>query len=898
MTPPDEHLLNTGLHDWFEQQVARRPDAVAVRDTNTSVSYRALSVRVDSIAALLAARDLRSEQPVGVLMSRTWDLIAVLLGILKAGGCYVPLDPDDPPDRNQRIVSGAACEWVLGEAPLLERLRPHLTDTGSTAALVAIERPGSPGDSVAGPQPSPASAPGGRRLAYILFTSGSTGMPKGVEVEHRSVVHLLLAMQDWFAFTEADRYLAVSTIGFDISVAEIFLPLITGGTVVLRDRKLLMEPRRLADEIRSEGVTVFQTGPSVWSILLDEVQDFPRVRVAITTGEAVAPALAARLVDRGELVWNLYGPTETTVWATGHRLDRAAQPVSSASRVSAPIGVPLPKVLARVLDDQLQLVAPGSEGELWIGGEAVARGYCRNPELTRERFRILGTDGGRFYKTGDVVLQDAQGVLHYFGRNDDQIKVRGVRIEPMEVESALLTHPGVSQAAATWFEGSEGSRSIIAGVVPRPHVTLTASDLHEHAARRLTPAMIPARFVFLDALPQTPSGKVDRKAIRARAASLATGVEAKPESGTTETERRLIAIWESTLNLRPIRRMDHFFTIGGDSLSAVTMMLEVESLYGITLPVRVIFEVPTLDQFAARVDRVRGNPDDLGNATFIFPLSQQGRGNPVFFSSVDLRMAHRGYWTPDCPLYSIALWAQGSGFIQARSLEEVAAGHIERMRALQPRGPYRLAGYSFGGLVALEMAQQLRAAGETVEMLFLLDPSSNFGRETWAEARARRLNRPGTSIPAVQHEPGPLARIWFGGYERVRSVFASLWHWLNYWVVHLHGRSPNPLSTRLLPRNRWPAFWYIAKRLGKSYKPLPYDGPAIAVFVAREQQYKAWKPLLGPAAELLVIPANHLELFSEPARSAWLEPLKTRLDGRPSTPASGGARSPLSTPPR
>ena len=245
-----------------------------------------------------------------------------------------------------------------------------------------------------------------------------------------------------------------------------------------------MEPRRLADEIRSEGVTVFQTGPSVWSILLDEVQDFPRVRVAITTGEAVAPALAARLVDRGE-------PCGTFTVRRNHGLGDRAPPRSRGStrffrvpgfrshRRSAS------QVLARVLDDQLQLVAPGSEGELWIGGEAVARGLLPNPELTQERFRILGTDGGRFYKTGDVVLQDAQGVLHYFGRNDDQIKVRGVRIEPMEVESALLTHPGVSQAAATWFEGSEGSRSIIAGVVPRPHVT--PHRLGSARARRPSP---------------------------------------------------------------------------------------------------------------------------------------------------------------------------------------------------------------------------------------------------------------------------------------------------------------------------------------------------------------------------------------------------------------------------
>lgn len=888
MIPPDDRLLNTGLHELFEQQAARCPDAVAIRDGREPLTYRDLSARARSIATLLTARGLRPEQPVGVLMSRTSDLIAVLLGILQAGGCYVPLDPDDPPERNRRIVSGAACELVLGQASLLDPFRPLLQDTEHRASLIPVESGcGLPENDAGIPASSP-PAPGGRRLAYILFTSGSTGTPKGVEVEHRAVVNLLLAMREWFAFTESDRFLAVSTIGFDISVAEIFLPLITGATMILRDRKLLMEPRRLAEEIRAEGVTVFQTGPSVWTVLLDEVPDFPRVRVAITTGEAIPPALALRLADRGDLVWNLYGPTETTVWATGHRLDRSTRATPTSSKVSAPIGRPLPNLEVQVLDDRLQPVGPGKEGELWVGGEALARGYCRNPELTQERFQVLETNGGRLYKTGDVVLQDASGVLHYFGRNDDQIKVRGVRIEPMEVESALLTHPQVSQTAATWFESAAGSRSIVAAVLLKPGTPVTAAGLHAHLSVRLTPAMIPSRFVFVDALPRTPSGKVDRKAIRAHATNAAPAdeVEAVSENGATETERQLMVIWERTLNLRPVRRTDHFFTIGGDSLSAVTMMLEVESLYGITLPVRVIFEVPTLDGFAARVDRLRRNPDDLGNATFIFPLSQQGRGNPVFFSSVDLRMAHRDLWTPDCPLYSISLWAQGSGFIQATSVEELAAAHIERVRTLQPQGPYRLAGYSFGGLVALEMAHQLRAAGEGVEMLFLLDPSSNFGKETWTEARARRLRRPGAPARVPRPAPGPLAQFWFAGYECIRSVGAGTRQWLNYWIVHLHGRSPNPVSARILPRNRWPAFWYVAKRLGKSYTPRPYDGPAIAVFVAREQQYEAWRKLLGPAAEIQIINADHSEVFAEPARSAWLEPLKVRLDGsmRPQNP--------------
>ena len=398
---------------------------MAIRDGSGSVSYRVMPARVDAIAALLTSRGLQPEQPVGVLMSRTADLIAVLLGILQAGGCYVPLDPDDPPERNRRILSGAACELVLGQATLLEPFRAHLQDSTKRATLISVEPGcGLPANN-AGTPANHVSAPGGKRLAYILFTSGSTGAPKGVEVEHRSVVNLLLAMRDWFAFSESDRYLAISTLGFDISVAEIFLPLITGATMVLRDRKLLMEPRRLAEEIRSEGVTVFQTGPSVWSILLDEVADFPKVRVAITTrgGDPARTRAPARRPGRSRLEsLRTHGDHGLGHWTPA---GPGCPSIASSSKVSAPIGLAPPNVAARVLDEQQQPVAPGVEGELWIGGDAVAWGYCRNPELTWERFQILGATGGRFYRTGDVVLQDAQGVLHYFGRNDDQIKVRG-----------------------------------------------------------------------------------------------------------------------------------------------------------------------------------------------------------------------------------------------------------------------------------------------------------------------------------------------------------------------------------------------------------------------------------------------------------------------------------------
>jgi amino acid adenylation domain-containing protein len=901
MTMTDVGVLEENLFTLFAHQAVRRPDAPAVLDHTGTTSYAALAARACVIADALTQQGLAPEQPVGVLMHRTSDLLATLLGILRAGGCYVPLDPDDPPERTRRIVTGAGCELVLGHKPLLAELRSDMraaADPAEPFVLLDVERFAAASAVGAGSEsPDPRSGlphldpPGGHRLAYVLFTSGSTGTPKGVEVEHRSVVNLLLAARHLFGFTESDRYLATSTVGFDISVAELFLPLITGGAVVLRDRELLLDPRRLAEEIRGHGVTVFQTGPSVWSVVLAEVADFPRLRVAISTGEAIAPDLARRLVDVGDAAWNLYGPTEATVWATGHRLERDATGRPVRSSVSAPIGRALANVEVRVLDEKGAPVPAGAEGELWIGGAALARGYRGNERLTRERFVAVGDDGRRFYRTGDVVAEDVDGTLHYFGRNDDQIKVRGVRIEPMEVESAILGHPGVTQAAATWFATASSSRSIVAAVVARPDIRVTAEQLHQHLSRLLPAAMVPSRFVFCAALPLSPSGKVDRNAIRARAAEMPAETAAAPSRGElTETERTLVRIWERTLGIGPVTRNDHFFTIGGDSLSAVTMMLHVESAFEVSLAVRVVFEAPTLDRLAARIDRARSQPDALGNAEFIFPLAQQGRGTPVFFSSVDLKLARKGTWSADCPLYAVSQWAQGSGFAKARSVEELARVHIDGIRSIQPRGPYRLAGYSFGGLIALEIAQQLRRAGETIELLFLLDPS-----EPFTTGDAPHLLPHDPSATGARETPG--ARImrhvchvaenprdivsYVGTRARATAKATVAWQWLSYHLVHFHGRHPNPVSARLLPKNRWPVFWYTAKRLGGSYVPQPYDGDALAVFLDQKDRHAAWRLLLGPTADIRIVESTHPGLFAEPALSQWLQVLRARLDGAP-----------------
>ncbi len=860
--PPDHNLATLVL-----AQAAASPGATAIVAESGMVTYGALAERVAAIAAFLLRRGLAAEEPVGVLMRRSPDMVAALLSILHAGGAYVPLDPDDPAERNRRIREKSGARLVLTDRYLGEIALP-----GAGLEFAVVSDLGTA-------EPLPPAAPGGTRLAYILFTSGSTGEPKGVEIEHRAAVNLVVAARDLLGFGPADRYLATSTIGFDISVAELFVPLTSGGSLLLRDRKAWLAPRALADDIRRHGVTVVQVGPSVWSVVLAEAPDFPRVRVVITTAEPVPPALARRLVALGEQAWNLYGPTETTVWSTAHRL--TADPAGDTV-VSASIGRPIAHTTAHVLNEHGAPALDDEEGELCLGGLGLARGYRGDAVLTREKIFAHAATGERLYRTGDRAALGADGLLRYFGRLDDQMKIRGVRIEPREVEAAILAHPAIAQAAATWFEGSAGSRSIVAAVVVRPGGSVAPTELHTWLAARLSPQMIPARWLFLDELPRAPSGKIDRNAIRRRAADPAAPVSTSSARPLDATEAELAGIWRRILGRPAIAADDHFFTIGGDSLAAVRMINEVEERFRVALPVQTVFEAPTLARLAARINAVKAEAAAAGEARYLFPLVEAGRGRPVFFSNVDLKLAARGAWTIDAPLQSISHWAQGRGFIEAESLEALAAVHVAAVREAQPRGPWRIAGYSFGGLVAFEMAQQIRRAGGTVELLFLLDPMQPFRTEHapggyamegvvtpldetwpgWAARHARHLARNPRQAAAYVGE----RLLWHARFHPARQ-------WLTYKLLHLHSRRPNPISELIVPRDRWPGFWHSARRQAQGYIARRYDGPVLAVFNGEGERCAAWRSLLGPDATVQIVPAGHNQLFDEPARSAWQEPL-------------------------
>ena len=464
------------------------------------------------------------------------------------------------------------------------------------------------------------------------------------------------------------------------------------------------------------------------------------------------------------------------------------------------------------------------------------------------------------------------------------MKVRGVRVEPGEVETALLRDARVAQAAVTWFVTRSGTKAIVAAVVLRPDVSCRAQELHESLTGRLPLTMIPARFLFVPWLPMTTSGKIDRKAIRDAAASAAADAAAAEGAraatvakvrALTDTERAIGEVWQRILGIPSVSPDDHFFSIGGDSLAAVQMLVEVEGRFRLVLPVHLAFEAPTLEALAKRVERAQQQKDPDFGTECIYPLVQSGQGSPVFFCNADVSLARSGEWPLSCPLYTITYWGKGSGFLSAPSLRALAAEYVEKVRRIQSRGPYRIAGFSMGGLIAFEMAQQLRAAGEEIELLFLLDPlAPPSGAEPLLDNDLASTRLASRFKRILQ---GPAAQGWTRWLLLLVPVPPSLKEWWSYFCLDQYLRRPGTFPRVLVPRDRWGAFAFVSRRLAKSYTARPFDGRTVAVLCRQGSRGEAWKLLLGAGSTRYELDIAHDDLFKAHERQRWLVLLSEAL---------------------
>ncbi|MFF3786214.1 amino acid adenylation domain-containing protein [Streptomyces sp. NPDC001933] len=664
------------LHGLFEAQAARTPDATAVVHGEAVLTYRELDEAANRLARRLPERGVGPESVVGLYCDRGPELITALLAVLKVGAAYLPLDPAQPQPRLAHMLRDSGTRLVLTQ----DRLAPQLPEDTATLSVDRM-------DDDPAPTGSPAAAAGAGSLAYVIYTSGSTGVPKGVAIEHRAVVNLIQGLCDDIGLGPGDRLLAVTTPAFDIAALELLGPLARGATVVLADRETVSDGRLLGPFITACGATVMQATPSLWRMLLDSSwAGDPKVRV-LCGGEALPPELLDRLLPPVAGVHNVYGPTETTVWSLATALDR-----SCGGGATVPIGRPLANTRAYVVDRAMELVPLGVPGELCIGGRGVARGYVGLPALTAERFvpDPYGGDGGRLYRTGDIVRYRPDGRLEFLGRSDHQVKLRGFRIELNEIQNVLLQHPEVDSAVAVLREDRPGDARII-GYFTAPEPELRTSDLRQWLAERLPEYMVPALLVQLDALPQTANGKIDRNALPVPGEQR-SGSDDAYVAPRSDQEQKLVDLFADVLDL-PAQRIgihDDFFALGGQSLLAVALISRVCSAFGVDLPLSALFTARTVAAFLPVVlagRRVESAGADSPDEFDFFAIPRAPRDAPLPLAIAQERLWFFEKLRPGTAAYNEPLVLRLGGALDAGLLRGAVEDVVARHEALRSTFP-------------------------------------------------------------------------------------------------------------------------------------------------------------------------------------------------------------------
>jgi amino acid adenylation domain-containing protein len=842
--------------DFFREQARRQPDAPAACSPTRSLTYGELDRQSNRVAQRLLREGLRPEATVALLFERSCAYIVAVLGVLKAGGAFVPLDPAAPDERLSFLLNDCGARCCLAQPCHAARLGSwpglvlQLDDAASVFAAESAAEPGVPAD----PQ----------RRAYIIYTSGSTGQPKGVEIEHHSLTNLVCFYHQRLQLTARDRGTMVASVTFDASVADLWPCLCAGGTVLILASDVLTDPEAFLLWLAAEGVTFTFVPTALAELMLARPWPAtPALRYLLTGGDTL------HIRPRPELpfaVLNTYGPTENTVdstWST----------VTAAGAGRPSIGRGIGNVRVYVLSAERQPVPPGVSGELYLGGEQVARGYLRRPELTAERFvpdPFAGTPGARMYRTGDWARWQTDGELEFLGRLDDQVQIRGARVELGEIEAALRTHPGVREACCRPLIENEIVQGVIAYVVPALESADLRTDLRAYLLARLPCHMVPQNFTLVPALPRNAAGKVDRKALPppdpAGHVRIVNAVLPR-----NELEQRLATLFEEVLGVRGVGVEDNFFELGGHSLLALRLLNRISGTFQQKLNIAALFHAPTIAKLAERL-KPRSTAPTLPASVVV--LQGAGALRPIFcvtgagggahwFQGVSRQLG------PNQPFYALETLGLSGAAPAGVTIESMAEEFLPALRQMQPHGPYLLGGFSVGGHIALELAQRLRAAGETVALLFLVDaygPSLHlsfarrvltylanfwrrspgekvqFFREKIAWLRFRRQLRRGHRDTRAQQETIDQA---------MKSQVAAAWNYL-------------------------PKIWPGRILLFRSAKP-----PNSIV----TDQWAGWREFAGAGLDVHVIPGDHFALFRPPHDAEIASVLRAHLAALGQPPA-------------
>ncbi len=816
----------------FEQQVSAGPARIAVSDGARELTYGALNARANQVAHYLRSLGVSRQSTVGVCMDRSIDMLVALVAVIKLGAAYVPLDPGYPAERLAFIVDEAAPSVVLTTSAHRASLPSRPATCVRLDADAAID---------AQPASNPGTAGSPDDPAYVMYTSGSTGKPKGVLVPQRGVLRLVVHA-DFCQVVESDRVAHVSNPSFDAATFEIWGALLNGAMVVIPSQDTILSASALAEHVVRHGVTVMFLTTALFNLVASARPDaFRTLRVVLFGGESADVRSVREVLRAGPpaRLLHVYGPTETTTFATSHEVTEVP-----AGAHTIPIGRPISRTTVYVLDVRMQPVPPGVRGELYIGGEGVALGYLARPELSAERFvrnPFAGESGGVLYRTGDIVRFLPDGSLEFVGRRDNQVKVRGFRVEPGEIEATLAECDGVGDCAVVAEADGLGNRSLVAYVSERGDRRPSTETLRRFLAQRLPAYMIPARIVWLASLPLSPNGKVDRGALPASNTTRPDGTECV--GPRTDAERRLAEIWQRVLSIDSVSVTADFFALGGHSLLAARLFWEIEQAFGVRLPISALFEAGTIERLAGVIEA-----GVVSREQRLVAMQPFGERPPIYFMhSADrygLNYRHLArHLGPDQPSYLLLHRAPRPGDARDAGIPEMAREAAEEICRFQPAGPCFVVGHSTGGVVAFEVARVLQATGRQLGLVALLD--------TNCPAALRGFR------PTLRRHVVALRRRSFTG--KVDYVAKRV----RYWRSRLRPQSP---------RARPAAAGSLSLQAVATYRPGPFRG-RVTLFWGDEDYGDGgldgdprmrWQDFATDGLDVRRIPASHANMLTEP----------------------------------
>jgi aspartate racemase len=879
---------NTCIHQLFEAQVEQTPNAIAVVFQNQQLTYQQLNQRANQLAHHLQKLGVKPEVTVGICLERSVEMLIAILAILKAGGAYIPLDPTYPQERLTFMLQDSQLSLLLTTSKIVHnslyasaKASPNRIDNNQQSPInpeqltvICLDKTWK---TINQENPeNPKSNAKTTNLAYIIYTSGSTGNPKGVQITHQSLTNFLQSMLIDPGLKSEDILLAVTSISFDIAALELYLPLLIGAKLVIASTEVAADGQQLLKAIDHNQVTVMQATPATWQMLLQAGwnSSTANVKKILCGGEALSKELARELLSKSDSVWNLYGPTETTIWSTIYYLE--ALPNHPGSSIT--IGRPIANTKIYILDSHLKALPIGVPGELYIGGTGLARGYLNRPKLTREKFipnPFEKSKDNRLYKTGDLARYRSDGTIEFIGRIDNQVKIRGFRIELGELEMAIAQHPNIEQTVVIAREDNPGDKQLVAYIVPHPEQALTTDELCRFLKQKLPDYMLPRAFVFLDTLPLTPNGKIDRRAL-----PVPDNRRQEPEktfiAPRDELELKLAHIWEKILDIQPIGMKDNFFNLGGYSLLAVRLFSQIEKELRHNIPLATLFQAPTIEQLASVIRKKEWSAQwrslvpiqPLGLKTPLFCVHALGP-SVLYYQNLAL---HLGL---DRPFYG--LQAQGLDGKQPplTKIEDMAAYYIKEIQTIQPEGDYLIGGSSFGGKVALEIAQQLIAKGQTVALLVLFDSTAPgcFTRIPVNQRISHHFDN------FLQLGPNYILKKITGKFQWIKNITKERIQRASFKFSQKHITSfaqthPNQIVER------------ANKQAAREYVPQIYPGK-VALFRAINQSApegwsvdpkRGWGKLASGELEVYEVPGGHNSMFREPHVRMLAEKLRVSIN--------------------